>query len=85
MIGVIPVLHSVQANQSYTVAVYLASSGGSYRLSPSSSMFPMTIDENFRIDDSTFISTKNAPNNIPTNTVYPRRMYGQADVRFVPN
>ncbi len=75
---------TVQANQTYTVAVYMAGSGASYRYS-GSSMFPMTVGGNLRIESSTYAYTGSQPDRIPTNTVNSHYMYGQADVRFIQN
>lgn len=72
---------NVQAGATYTVAVYLAGSGGSWRLSIDT--LPRTYGD-IRIEGSTFINTGGDPNARPTNSVG-SRMYGQADVRFVPN
>ncbi len=66
---------TVQAGVQYTVAVYMAGSGGSY-LNVGSGYFPRTFD-NVRIDATTYASTSSNPN--ISNTIY---MYGQADIRF---
>ena len=75
---------AVQANQSYTVAVYLAGSGGTLRYN-TTPVFPMTIDGNFTISSSTYISTLTNQNAIPTNIANLGIMYGQVDLRFTPN
>lgn len=75
---------NVQANQSYTVAVYMAGSGATWRYS-SNPLFPATLDGNFTIESSTFVYTGSQPNNIPTNSAHSHYMFGQADVRFNPN
>ncbi|NOQ63023.1 MAG: S8 family serine peptidase [Methyloprofundus sp.] len=71
---------SVQANQQYTVAVYMAGAGGSYRYTGGAT-FPMLVN-NLRIDSSTYAYTGSSSNRIPTNTASPYYMYGQVDVRF---
>lgn len=71
---------SVQAGRTYTVAVYLAGSGASYR--DNIVNFPRT-HGSVRIEGSTYIDTSADPDARPTN-VFPRRMYGQADVEIVP-
>ncbi len=75
---------NVQANQSYTVAVYMAGAGASYKYS-SYPLFPMIVDGNFKIDSSTFADTGSQANSIPTNNAHSHYMFGQADVRFNPN
>lgn len=70
---------NVQAGTTYTVAVYLAGSGGSYRTGIQE--FPRTYGD-IRIEGSTFIHTGTNANARPTNNVT-IRMYGQADIRFV--
>lgn len=70
---------AVQAGRSYTVAVYLAGSGGSYRSGVQA--LPRTYG-NVRIDGSTYISTAGtAASARPTNLIT-TTMYGQADIRF---
>lgn len=70
---------AVQAGRSYTVAVYLAGSGGSYRSGVQA--LPRTYG-NIRIDGSTYISTAGtAASARPTNLIT-TTMYGQADIRF---
>jgi hypothetical protein len=72
---------AVQAGATYTVAVYLAGSGGSYRNGI------ITLPQVYgpvRIDGSTYVSTASDPNARPTNNIT-TRMYGQADVKFAPN
>jgi hypothetical protein len=68
----------VQANRSYTVAVYLAGTGGSYRTGITA--LPRTSGD-VRIDGSTFVLTTTNPTARPTNVVT-TVMYGQADVQF---
>ena len=72
---------NVSAGTTYTVAVYLAGSGGSYR-SPLSSTLPRTFG-NIRIKGSTYTDTSSNSNARPTDTVT-SVMYGQADIGFVP-
>lgn len=72
---------NVQAGTAYTVAVYLAGSGGSYRNGVKT--FPQTYGS-IRIDGTTYASTAGNPNARPTNSVT-TRMYGQADIKFVAN
>ncbi|MBI3182497.1 MAG: DUF4082 domain-containing protein [Myxococcales bacterium] len=72
---------AVRAGTTYTVAVYLANSGASYRYSITP--LPRT-NRGLRIDASTYIYTAVNPSAIPTNSIY-STMYGQADVIFVPS
>lgn len=72
---------NVQAGTTYTVAVYLAGSGGSWRNSIST--LPLTYGD-IRIDGSTYISTGTNANARPTNNIT-HRMYGQADIKFAGN
>lgn len=69
----------VRAGTTYTVAVYLDGSGGSYRHNLGFS-FPQTFGD-VRIEGSTYAYTGFNPDNIPTNTIT-SVMYGQVDVRF---
>ncbi len=73
---------SVQAGVEYTVAVYMAGSGASYRYF-GAGYFPKTFDD-IQINGTTWISTSSNPAAIPTltNTEY---MHGQADIRFTPS
>lgn len=71
---------TLTAGTTYTVAVYLAGSGGSRRSSLNPG-FPRTFGA-IRIDGSTYVYTANAPTARPTNLVT-TTMYGQADIRFV--
>ncbi len=68
----------VQANRGYTVAVYLAGTGGSYRTGITA--LPRTSGD-VRVDGSTFVLTTTNPTARPTNVVT-TTMYGQADVQF---
>jgi hypothetical protein len=72
---------NITANTAYTVAVYLAGSGGSYRsgLSPA---LPRTFGD-IRMEGSTYAYTASDPNARPTNATT-TTVYGQADIRFVP-
>ena len=72
----------VSAGATYTVAVYLAGSGGSKRvdLSPP---FPRTFGD-VRIEGMTSIDTSTNPDARPINTET-QKMLGQADVVFVPS
>ncbi len=70
----------VTAGETYTVAVYLAGSGGSYH----GNIDPLPqVYGDIEIEGSTFVSTGSDPQARPTNTV-PVTMYGQADIRFKP-
>ena len=71
---------SLSANTKYTVAVYSAGSGASYRgsLSP---ILPQTYGS-IKITGSTYASTFSNPTARPTNTIS-NTMYGQADIKFV--
>ncbi len=71
---------ALQGETTYTVAVYLAGSGGSYRNGITS--LPQVYGP-IRIEGSTYISTQSNPSARPTRTVT-SRMYGQADIRFEP-
>ena len=71
---------AVTAGTTYTVAVYLAGSGGSYRTGLPQP-FPQTFGA-IRIEGSTYVSTASAPTARPTN-VMTTVMYGQADIGFV--
>ena len=66
---------SLKAGQTYTVAVYLGGTGGSYRYYIE--RFPQ-IYENIKIESSCF-----APGNGYPVTDYTYAMYGQADIEFV--
>lgn len=70
----------VVAGETYTVAVYLAGSGGSYRtgISPLPRLYG-----DIEIGGSTYTSTSSDPLARPTNSVA-TTMFGQADIRFVP-
>jgi glucose/arabinose dehydrogenase len=72
----------VIANQQYTIAVFLAGPGASYRgnLNP---RWPRTF-EDIRIDAATMANTAGNPNLRPTNTILDM-MPGQADFIFVPS
>lgn len=72
---------AVTNGQQYTVAVYLAGSGGSMRRFIDN--FPQTYNS-VRIDASTHTWTGNNPNRRPTNNRLDR-MYGMVDIRFTPN
>jgi len=72
---------TVMAGTTYTVAVYLAGSGGSYRYSLSPT-FPRTFGD-IRIEGSTYVSTATSQISVPTNIIA-TTMYGQADIQFVP-
>ena len=72
---------SVQAGTTYTVAAYLAGSGGSYRSGVNS--FPQVYGP-IRIEGTTWAHTGAYPDARPTNT-YALAMYGQADIKFVPS
>jgi M6 family metalloprotease-like protein len=74
-----PVL--VVAGETYTVAAYLAGSGGSYRTNIVT--FPQTYGD-IVIEGSTYAYTGTNPDVRPTNT-YPYNMYGQVDIKFVAN
>ncbi len=71
---------SVQAGTTYTVAVYVAGSGGSYRngITPLPRVFG-----DIRIEGTTYVATGAVADARPTNTVT-TRMYGQADIKFQP-
>ena len=69
----------VAAGRKYTVAVYLAGSGGSYRRFGAS--LPLTLGQ-VDILSSTYAYTGLSPNARPVNSVT-SRMYGQADFGFV--
>ncbi|MCP4249844.1 MAG: DUF4082 domain-containing protein, partial [bacterium] len=71
---------NVQAGTTYTVAVYLAGTGGSYRYGITT--LPQTYGQ-VRIEGTTYAATSSNPNARPTNTVT-TYMYGQADVKFAP-
>jgi hypothetical protein len=64
---------------SYTVAVYLAGSGGSQRTSVAS--LPRTYGS-LRIDAATRVSTALNSSAIPTANSSTTTMYGQADLKF---
>jgi hypothetical protein len=66
---------NVTAGTTYTVAVYVASSGGSYRSGIST--LPKIYGD-VRIDGSTYLSGNGRPTNAVMTT-----MYGQADICFV--
>lgn len=68
----------VQQGENYTVAVYLAGSGASYRWGVDP--FP-AIYGDIKIQGTTYISTYSDPNARPVNTVG-ANMYGQADFIF---
>lgn len=72
----------VTANQQYTVAVFLAGAGASYRgsLTP---RLPQTFGD-IRIDAATMISTNGNPNARPTNSVTDM-LPGQPDIIFTPS
>ncbi|MCP3962224.1 MAG: hypothetical protein GY719_30645 [bacterium] len=70
----------VRAGTTYTVAVYLAGSGGS--IYSNVTPFPQTYGTVW-IEGTTFVSTLGDPSARPTNTVTDV-MYGQADIRFAP-
>ncbi|MFH1855661.1 MAG: hypothetical protein ABH836_00340 [Candidatus Omnitrophota bacterium] len=72
--GITPV--SVIKGQTYTVAVYLNSSGASYR--PGINL--PQIYGNIKIESSTYVYGNSRPTNIITST-----MYGQADIGFAAN
>ena len=63
----------------YTVAVYLAGSGGSYRYSID--RFPQDYGD-IRIEGSTYTYTGYDPDRRPTNTIT-YYMFGQADIEFI--
>jgi len=69
---------NVQQGETYTVAVYLAGSGASYRWGID--LFPVTYGD-IRILGSTYIFTYYNPAARPVNTVG-ANMYGQADIMF---
>ena len=69
----------VAAGTTYTVAVYLAGSGASYRYGIT--RFPQTYGD-VRIEASTYASTGSVADARPTNSI-PYAMYGQADFAFV--
>jgi hypothetical protein len=71
---------AVTAGTDYTVAVYLAGSGGTYRRP--SPYFPQTFGD-VTIRGTTWTHTGSDPDRIPTNN-YAYYMFGQADVTFVP-
>jgi len=73
---IVPV--AVQAGREYTVATYLAGSGGSYRTKMEFS-FPQTFDH-VRINGSTYAESNERPVNNHT-----RWMSGQSDIRFTPD
>jgi cysteine-rich repeat protein len=70
----------VSAGQTYTVAVYLAGSGGSYRTGVGS--YPK-VAQDIRITGTTYVYTASNPTARPTNNYTGTVMYGQADVMFV--
>lgn len=70
----------VLAEKTYTVAVYLAGSGGSYRSGVIP--FPQSYGD-VRIEGSTYVFTGSDPAARPINQVT-TTMYGQADVKFAP-
>ncbi len=70
----------VAAGTRYTVAVYIAGNGGTYRR-PSPN-FPVAYGD-VTIDGSTYAYTGSNPNARPTNNI-PQIMYGQADIRYAP-
>jgi len=72
---------SVQAGITYTVAVYLNGSGGSYRWGID--QFPQEY-EYVRIEGTTYAYTGRNPDARPTWTI-PYYMFGQADIGFVPS
>lgn len=76
----------VLANVEYTVAVYLAGSGGSYRnATPATgNYFPKTFD-NIEIIRSVWANTSTNANAVPTTAGSNNKMAGQADIRFTPN
>jgi len=71
---------NVSSGTTYTVAVYLAGSGGSARSSLNPAL-PQTFKD-IRIESSTYVSTSTVPTAVPTNII-PLTMYGQADIQFV--
>lgn len=70
----------LKANVGYTVAVYVDGGGSIFS---NVATLPRVYNE-VRIDGTTFISTLNDPNAIPTN-ILTDVMYGQADIRFAPD
>ena len=71
---------SVQEGNTYTVAVYLNGSGGSYRWGID--RFPQEY-QHIRIEGTTYAYTGFDPDARPTYT-FPYYMFGQADIGFVP-
>ncbi len=72
---------NVQAGTQYTVAVYLAGSGASYRASLGNNFYPK-IAGDIQIDATTFISTSANANARPININVGINMFGQADIGF---
>lgn len=70
----------VTAGTRYTVAVYLAGTGGTRTIV--NPRFPVAYGD-ITIDASTYIYTGSNPDRRPTNSI-PRVMYGQADIRYAP-
>lgn len=74
---------NVSAGTQYTVAVYLAGSGGTQRTSIAS--LPRTYG-NVRIDAATQVSTLLSPSAVPTTNFTPNTtMLGQPDIKFIKN
>lgn len=74
-----PVL--VSAGTSYSVVVYLAGSGGSYRYGAGS--MPQYVAD-IQIEGTTWTHTGSNPDARPTNNYTYGYMFGQADIAFVP-
>jgi hypothetical protein len=71
----------VTAGSEYTVAVYLAGSGGAYHY-PLADNFPQVYGD-VRIDGATYVYTGSNPDARPTYSLT-NIMYGVADIEFVP-
>lgn len=71
---------AVQAGHPYTVAVYLAGSGGSYRYGVDD--YPISVG-GIQIDATTWIYTGSEPDARPVYSYSNYYMFGQADIRFV--
>ncbi len=77
---------AVSPTKTYTVAVYLGGSGGSYQYNLSPTLVSAPTFGNLRLLGSTYVYYTGSDANVvpPLTTSNPYTMYGQADVGFVP-